>query len=376
MFLTPVEEKEVLDTVNKCNNKTSKDFNDLDMKTIKKVAEAIIKPFTYICNLSFKSGQFPAKMKIAKVIPIFKSGHKHLYTNYRPVSLLPQFSKILEKLFVIRVHNFIEKYNLLSDRQYGFRRNRSTSLALIDLINEITTCIDKKKYVMGIFIDLQKAFDTIDHRIVMNKLEKYGFRGIIKNWIQSYLGERQQFVQMDQYKSEQKNIICGVPQGSILGPILFLLYIIDICNVSEEMKFVLFADDTNIICSGENIEQLLEEITQGISKLKNCFNANKSLNLKKTKYILFGNRKSNVPVQLTIDNIVIEKVQQNTFLGVVLDEKISWKPHISYLQSKVAKCVGVMKRASFVLNQNALGILFHSFVRSYQLLYRGMGELL
>lgn len=213
---------------------------------------------------------------------------------------------------------------------------------------------------------MQKAFDTIDHSILLNKLDKYGIRGIPQNWLQSYLEDRQQFVQVAQHKSAYRNILCGVPQGSILGPTLFLLYINDICNVSKIMKFILFADDTNILCSGENLKQLLLEITQELHKLKNWFNINKlSLNLKKTKCMLFGNRRNDTPVKITINETIIDRVQQNVFLGVVIDEKLSWKPHISYLRSKVAKCVGVMKRCSFVLNQNALFILYHSFIMSY-----------
>ena len=161
MFLSPVSEEELFNTIKKCHNKTSRDVNDINMKTIRSVAEEIIKPLTYICNLSFQNGQFPSKMKTAKIIPMYKSGDKHCFNNYRPVSLLPQFSKILEKLFDTRLRNFIEKHNLLSESQYGFRKNRSTSLALIDLMEEITSCLDAKKYVIGIFIDLKKRHLTL-----------------------------------------------------------------------------------------------------------------------------------------------------------------------------------------------------------------------
>lgn len=366
MFLTPTDEKEVLEAIRKCSNKTSQDFNGIDMKTIRNVAEAVVKPFTYVCNLSFEYGQFPSQMKIAKVIPLFKAGDKHTFTNYRPVSLLPQFSKILEKLFNSRLHHFIAKNKLLSNSQYGFRQNRSTSLALIELVEEITKCIDKNKFIIGIFIDLQKAFDTIDHSILLDKLEKYGIRGLPHRWIGSYLRDRQQFVQVEQYKSNCKNIKCGVPQGSILGPTLFLLYINDICKISKILKFILFADDTNILCSGHDLEKLLNDVNEEMYKLKNWFNINKlSLNVKKTKLMLFGNRKKDMPIQITIQNTVIERVEQIVFLGVVIDEKMSWKPHICYLRSKVAKCVGVMKRCSLILNQSALLILYHSFIMSY-----------
>lgn len=366
MFLSPTDENEVLETIRKFKNKTSQDIDDIDMKTVKYVAEAIARPFAHICNLSFQYGQFPSKMKIARVIPLYKSGDKHCFSNYRPVSLLPQFSKILEKLFNSRLQKFVEKNNLLSDCQYGFRQGRSTSLALIDLVEEITKCIERKKHVIGLFIDLQKAFDTIDHEILVNKMEKYGIRGLSQNWIQSYLEDRQQFVHINQHKSSFKNILCGVPQGSILGPTLFSLYINDISKISNQIKFILFADDTNILCSGEDLQKLILDITHEMQTLMNWFNVNKlSLNLKKTKLMCFGYQKIDIPVHIMINNTNIERVQQNVFLGVIIDEKLSWKPHINYLCSKVAKCVGVMKRCSLVLNQKSLLILYNSFIMAY-----------
>ena len=180
MFLTAVDEKEIINIVSKCTNKTSKDCDDIDMTVVKRVIEGISKPLTYICNLSFQTGTFPDKMKIAKVIPLYKTGNKHQFTNYRPVSLLPQFSKILEKLFNNRLEKFIDKHKLLTESQYGFRSNRATSLALIDSVEEITNSIDLRQYTVGIFIDLKKAFDTINHDILFKKLDRMASGG--KHW--------------------------------------------------------------------------------------------------------------------------------------------------------------------------------------------------
>ena len=163
MFLQATSDNEIINIVNSNKNKTSVDNDDLSMSLLKKLISHIVKPLTYICNFSIESGQFPEKMKTAKVFPLFKSGDREKYTNCRPVSILPLFSKILEKLFVIRLNKFVEINNLLTDCQYGFRKNRSTSLALMELTEEISTAIDNKQITIGLNIDLKKAFDTINH---------------------------------------------------------------------------------------------------------------------------------------------------------------------------------------------------------------------
>ena len=170
IFLSSVEESEIIEIVKNWKNKKSTGFdNILDMTIVKQVIPHIVKPVSYICNMSLTSGIFPNNMKIAKVIPLYKANGKNEFTNYRPVSLLPQFSKILEKLFGIRLDSFIDRYNLLSGNQYGFRRNMSTSLALMELTEEITTALDDKKVIVGVFIDLKKAFDTINHNLLLKK---------------------------------------------------------------------------------------------------------------------------------------------------------------------------------------------------------------
>ena len=366
MFLSAVDEREVIEVVNKCNNKMSTDCNDIDMKLVKSVIGGISKPLTYICNLSFQTGTFPSNMKIAKVIPLFKSGDKHNFTNYRPVSLLPQFSKILEKLFNNRLDTFIEKHSLLSDSQYGFRANRSTSMALMESVEEITNAIVDYKYVAGIFIDLKKAFDTINHEILINKLERYGIRGIVLNWLRSYLSDRKQFVKLDESESSCLNIACGVPQGSVLGPKLFILYINDMCDVSKILKMVVFADDTNIFCSGTDLQELVDLVSHELCKLKSWFDRNKlSLNLSKTKFMIFSNLKIDSEVSIKVDGIEIERVFENKFLGVIIDDKINWKSHIKYIHSKLARSISVLSKARHVLDYKSLRMLYCSLVLPY-----------
>ena len=197
---------------------------------------------------------------------------------------------------------------------------------------------------------------------------------MVLNWLKNYIGNRQQFVQIGEHKSNFSNITCGVPQGSVLGPVLFTLYINDICKVLDRLKFVLFADDTNILCSGGDLQQLLKVITTEMGKLKNWFDINKlSLNLNKTKFMLLGSKKANTQVQIKIENVDIERVYENKFLGVILDHKICWKPHIKHVQSKLARSIAVLGKSRHLLNHKALSILYCSLILPYRVTVQKFG---
>ena len=219
MFLISVEEREITEIVKNCKNKKSTDSDNIDMSIIKHVIPHIVKPLTHICNniISFRNGTFPDQMKVAKVIPVFKGNDKQVFTKYRPIYLFPQFSKILEKLFNVRLDNFIERHSILSNIQYGFRPNMSTALALLELTEEITSALDKKKSTISVFIDLKKAFYTIDHALLLAKLRHYGVRGVAKYWLSSYLENMMQYVSFGDTDSILRNVICGVPRMQYWG---------------------------------------------------------------------------------------------------------------------------------------------------------------
>lgn len=366
LFLSATNEQEVTNIVLKCKSKMSTDCHDIDMFLVKKTISKIVKPLTHICNLSFQSGRFPNEMKIAKVIPIFKNDDKHSFTNYRPISLLPQFSKILEKLFNSRLESFLDKYQIINEDQYGFRTDRTTAMAIIEATEEITNALDRNKFAIGIFIDLKKAFDTINHSILLKKLEQYGIRGVAGDWLKSYLTGRVQYVKMGQHTSESLGIVCGVPQGSVLGPKLFNVYINDIFYVSQQLKLILFADDTNIFYSSNNYNELLGTVNKELDKIKKWLDTNKlSLNINKTKAMMFGNPKTNTGLSVFIEGKQIENVCENKFLGVIIDHNLTWKAHVSHIKNKISKSLFIMNRVKQCLDMNALRTLYCTLVLPY-----------
>ena len=192
---------------------------------LKLSSHIISQPLAQILNVSVSSGSFPAKLKTAKVVPVFKSGDEYKPGNYRPISLLPIFNRIFEKLVYKRLIKFVNKHNILYSSQYGFRSRHSTQHATLEILNDILSNFDKGQFTFCLFIDLKKAFDTVNYDILLSKLENYGFRGVVNDWFKSYLIGTRQYKTVNGYISDSHQTLCGVPQGSVLGPLLFLLYI-------------------------------------------------------------------------------------------------------------------------------------------------------
>ena len=287
----------------------------------------ISRPLSVMINNSVSQGVYPSKLKHAKVTPIYKGEDNTDPGNYRPISLLSIFNRIFEKVMYNRLKPFLDKHDVLYKSQYGFREKRSTQHALLDIVSQIQSNMDRGLFSCGIFIDLKKAFDTVDHSILLNKLQHYGIRGIINEWFSSYLTARTQVTQIGHNISDKANTLCGVPQGSVLGPLLFLIYINDIYNSSDKLKFHLFADDTNLLYADKNLKSLETVVNTELTKIHNWLTANKlSLNIKKSNFVIFHQFQKRLNYQV---NLKIFDHNTNSYISLecVVPEIIQPPPH-------------------------------------------------
>ena len=253
MFLTDCTDGEILELIRELENGKA---SDVPIKLIKVSAPIITPILRKYYNIFMLNGEFPDILKVGKITPIFKKGDQEKFENYRPVSTLPIFAKLFEKIIYSRLYDYLAKKNILYDNQYGFRKSHSCSHALNYSVSEIQKYLENDKHVIGIYIDLSKAFDTIEHTKLLQKLNIYGIRGNVHALLKSYLSNRLQYTSVLGENSSKLPIKYGVPQGSVLGPLLFLIYINDIAQCSNLGIFVLFADDTNIFVIGENINDV------------------------------------------------------------------------------------------------------------------------
>ena len=371
-----ISENDLLDVAKSLRPKSSFGADLLSTKFLKEILPNIAKPICHLFNLSLHTGYIPPEFKTAKVIPIFKSESKHMYNNYRPISLLSSLSKLLEKIVAKQMMGYINKNKIFTDLQFGFRKGHNTIQPVIHFLDKIQEALNKDipEYTAAVFLDLKKAFDTANHRILLKKMEHYGFRGVSLKWFSNYLSNRKIFVTLNGEDSSPKPLSIGVPQGSVLGPLLFLLLINDLPLAVPALKVLLFADDTTFQLSGKKLTDLYTSLNSELSKALDWFTCNKlTLNISKTKYMLFRNK--NMPLDHSLSlKIGLEtlerygedcKTKSFKFVGHHLDEFLNWKYHISVVRRKVATANFKLNQCKNLLSLKPRKMLYNSLIKPH-----------
>ena len=367
--LEPVTNEECSNIINSLKN-TNEHIDHISVKVFKRSQDFFVPTICEIINLSFSTGIFPACFKHAIVIPIFKKGDPCNVSNFRPIAILPFIGKIFERSLTVRLLNYANMCNILSPHQFGFIQGKCTQDAVIMLTDRIYDCLNERdgSFCANVFVDFQKAFDTIDHQILFRKLEIYGITGLPLLLLKNYFSDRTQSVRIGNTFSSSKPITKGVPQGSIIGPLAFLLFINDLPNISNVFSTVLFADDTTISFKCNSVEQFNHISNIEMQKFFQWSSANKLiLNLSKTYYIIHSFRNFNTEnFDLKINNHNIENVDQGLFLGTYIDKKLNFKSHIDYISSKISKSIGILfKLSKLKACKSVLKHIYYSLVHSH-----------
>ena len=359
-----VSTADVIKVIDKLKNKTSCGLDNISNRLLKTVKTEICQVLTLIINQSFMSGIFPDQLKVAKVLPLYKKGESDLINNYRPISILSSLSKVFERIMHNQLTEHFRNANLFYESQYGFRTSHSTELAALELMNRNILAMDQNKKPINIFMDLSKAFDTLDHPILMEKLKYYGIQGTALKLFESYLSNRRQLIDFDTNFSDELPIQMGVPQGSILGPLLFIIYMNDFHQSTTKFKPIIYADDTTLVASLDAFNCTGELINTEVNKVTSWLSANKlSLNVNKTKAMVFSPTQRNfIKPDIKINDTVLEYVDSFNYLGIIFDKNLSWKNHIDHIIKKISKTIGIMKRLKHVLPKNILLTLYNTLI--------------
>ena len=326
-----------------------------------KLSAKIISPYlSKLYNKCVEYGVFPESLKYAEVVPIYKNGKKNDVNNYRPISLLSPFSKIFESLVCERLNSYFVANELLHYKQYGFRKNSTTELAVNQIVEELIEAGEKKLVNCSVFLDLAKAFNTVNHKILVSKLKGYNIKCSMLNLIESYLKDRSQSTVINNVVSEREILNVGIPQGSCLGPLLFLVYINDIF-LATNIKLRLFADDACLSYQHCDFDQVNVVINKELSKIDEWLRKNRLfINYSKTKFLLFNKTAKKKKFFVKVNGFEIEQSESIKYLGVVLDDKLNWKAHLKYLKAKLSRSCYIMSKLRYYLDTSTLKMVYYS----------------
>ena len=342
--------RDIYENLKSLKRKKSSGYDEIPTSLIIDGAGVLCDPLSLLINCSLRNSVFPTAEKCAKISPVFKSEERYTMDNYRPISVLPVLSKVVERVVYRQVYDYLCRNHLLSENQFGFRRGSSTEHAVTCFTDHIRICMDKGLLTGAVFIDLKKAFDTVDHARLLSKLPAYGIIGTELHWFESYLFNRKHFVVLDGVKSEEESVICGVPQGSILGPLLFSLLINDIDLQLKKSNIILYADDNVIFTSDKNSKEVAEKLNDDLKYLNDFFVENKMVvNLKKSKteFVLFGSHQKLAKadeIEINMNNQKIVESDRYEYLGMQLDKNLNLLSQFEKMYKKVSSRIKLLAR--------------------------------
>ena len=368
LFLSPTIPEEVESTIKHFDNRKATGPNSIPTKVLKSMCKQFSIPLSELINLVFTTGKYPDILKLAKIVPIFKKNDPLFCNNYRPISLLSNIGKLIEKLLYQRLYSFLEENKCLYENQFGFRNHHSTNHALITITEKIRKTLDNNEYMCGIFLDFQKAFDTVNHKILLSKLNYYGVRGITLDLFESYLTSRKQFTHVNGTDSPTVINTYGVPQGSVLGPLLFLIYINDLHKVVKHSTTHHFADDTNLLYPNASLKTINKHVNHDLRLIVHWLRANRiSLNVDKTEIIIFRPKRKTITRKMNfrISGQKINIGTQTKYLGLILDEHLTWTHHIKILKTKLSRANGLLAKIRYFTSKELLRTIYYALFDSH-----------